>query len=372
MFTDEQNQFRDALRRFFTDVSPTSAVRRAMATERGFDPDVWRQACADLGLAGIHVPERYGGLGAGFTELGIALEEMGRALWCAPFFSSAVLATTAILHGATETFRARLLPAIAVGETIATLAFVDESGDWDPTAAPLRAHEHGDGFLLEGVRSFVLDGANADVIVCVARIDGGRGLSLFLVEHGAPGLSRRSLDVLDPTRRQAAITFDSVPAVLISDADAAGPAVARTLALGAIALANEMAGGCQIVLDMTVEYAKLRMQFGRPIGSFQAVKHRAANMLLDVEHARSAAYHAAAAVDAGDAEVPALAALAKAVASDAYRETTAACIQLHGGIGFTWDHDAHLWFKRAKSSEMLLGSPDEHREYYMTLLEARA
>ncbi len=374
-FTDEQLQFRDVVRRFMTNKAPISEARRLMETEPGYDRDVWIEACADLGLASIHIPECYGGLGFGYVELCIALEEMGRALLCAPFFSSSVLAANAILNGATERYKQKLLPQIASGEVIATLAVSEPSGVWDPSRTRLTADIDGDTYRLNGTKKFVTDGVIADVIIVVARTPGStdnEGLSLYLVDGESTGLRRRPLNVIDPTRKQAELTFSNVQADLISELGTVAEGLGRTNDQASVALANEMVGGCQILLESAVDYAKLRMQFGRVIGSFQAVKHKCTDMLVDVEHAKSAAYYAAVAVAEENADLPAIAALAKATVSDAYMRTAAECIQIHGGIGFTWDHDTHLWFKRAKSSEVFLGSPAFHRERYMQAIEASA
>ena len=374
-FTEEQVQFRAALQRFFMDKSEPAAVRVAMASQTGIDRDAWSQACDELGLAGVRIPEQYGGAGFAYVELGIAVEEMGRHLFCAPFFSSVVLAAEAILAAATEPFRELLLPSIASGSATATLALAEVDGVWDPAAVAMTATCAGDGARLSGTKHFVLDGATADIVLVVAREAGsmGRdGLSLYLVDATSDGLQRRALEVIDPTRRLAVLEFNDVRAECISTPGDVGAALCSAVDRATIMLANEIVGGCQVMLDTAVEYAKLRMQFGRPIGSFQAVKHKLADMLLDVEHAKSAAYYAAAAIDAGDTGIPALAALAKATAADAYMRVAADCIQLHGGIGFTWDNDTHLWFKRAKSSEMLFGSPAWHRERYLNAIEVAA
>jgi alkylation response protein AidB-like acyl-CoA dehydrogenase len=341
-----------------------------MASATGFDRGVWRAACDELGLASIHIPEVYGGMGFGHAELCIALEETGRALYCSPFFSSIVLASNAVLNGATEAWKQKLLPAIASGETLACLAFTEVDGSFDVAAMGVTARPDDGAYRLDGVKKFVIDGTQADIVIVAAQLAGAdTGASLFVVDGNSAGLDRRALEVIDPTRRQALLEFTHVRAELIGDAGGADAALRLTLHQAAIALANEMAGGCQALLDAAVAYAKLRMQFGRLIGSFQAVKHHCADMLLDVEHAKSAAYYAAAALDARDPELAALAALAKAVASDAYMRTAALCIQIHGGIGFTWDNDTQLWFKRAKSSEVFLGTPAFHRERYLQALE---
>lgn len=374
-FSTEQHQFRTAVQRFLADHASPQAVRAAMASEHGIDRSAWQRACEDLGLAGIRIPERYGGAGFGYVELGIAVEELGRRLFCAPFFTSVVLAAEAILAAATVPFRESLLPSIANGSAIATLALAEADGVWDPAAVAMTATATGNDVRLNGTKHYVLDGASADIVLVVARAAGTRdstGVSLYLVDATGDGLRRRAVSALDPTRRLAVLEFNDVPAQCISDPGDAGAALGAALDRATIMLANEMAGGCQVMLDSAVEYAQLRMQFGRPIGSFQAIKHKCADMLLDVEHAKSAAYYAAAAIDADDPALTALAAVAKATAGDAYVRAASDCIQIHGGIGFTWDNDTHLWFKRAKSSEMLLGSPAWHRERYLRAIEVAA
>ncbi len=364
-FSDEQEEFRRVVRRFLEDKSPPAEVRRLMETSEGCDPAVWQQLSEELGLPAIHIPEEYGGQGFGFGELGIVLEEMGRSLLCAPYFASVALATNAILNAGTDTRKKELLPSLASGETIATLAFSEPDGRWDASGVALTAKPVNGAFQLDGVKTYVLDGHTADLIVVVARSPGSTGedgLSFFTVAGDSPGLERRALSTVDATRKQARLEFRDVRAEPLGEIDAGASALARTLDQAAIALANEMVGGAQRVLEMAVEYAKTRVQFGRPIGSFQAIKHKCADMLLEVELAKSAAYYAAAAAADGDDELPALAALAKSLASDAYMRAAADNIQIHGGVGFTWEFDAHLYFKRAKSSEVFLGDPSHHRE----------
>jgi len=367
-FTEEQRAFRDSLRRFMEDKSPTTEVRRLMETESGRDDAVWRQMSDDLGLPAIQIPEAYGGLGFGFVELGIVMEEMGRALLCAPYFASTVLAANAILNAGTEDQKRAVLPPIAAGETIATLAFTEDNGRWDAGGVDLTATADGGSYRLDGVKSFVIDGQSAELIVVLARqpgSSGAEGLSFFTVRATAAGLERRPLKTMDPTRKQARLTFSSVEAELLGEAGAAAAPLAKTLDQAAVCLANEMVGGAGRLRESAVDYARLRIQFGRAIGSFQTLKHKAADMLLDVELAKSAAYYAAAAAAEGDDDLPALASLAKAGAAEAYLQTAIHTIQIHGGIGFTWDNDTHLWFKRAKSSEILLGDPSYHRELMM-------
>lgn len=364
-FTDEQEQFRAAIRRFLQEQSPPTEVRRLMDTAEGYDPKVWRQLSEQLALPGLHIPEQYGGAGFGMVELCIATEEMGRALLCAPYFSTAVLATNTILNAGTDVQKSSLLPDLASGKRLAALAITEHNGQWDPQAIELVATPDADGFRLDGTKSYVVDGHVADLLIVVGRVPGttgNNGLALFTVRADATGVERRSLESMDPTRKLARIDFHDAPAQLLGTVQDSSNALVRTLDQAAIALANEMVGGMQVLLDSAVNYAKLRVQFGRTIGSFQAIKHKCADMLLEVELAKSAAYYAAQAAAADDPEWPALASLAKASASETYLQIAIDCIQIHGGIGFTWDNDTHLWFKRAKSSEAFLGQPHYHRE----------
>ena len=361
--TNEQEEFRGVVRRFLEEKSPTTEVRRLMETAEGHDSAIWRQLSEDLGLPALQIPEAYGGQGFGYVELCIVMEEAGRALLCAPLFSSVVLAANAILEGASETQKKELLPGIASGEVIATVALAEADGRWSASGVATTAEPDNGAFRLDGEKCYVLDGHSANLIVVVARAPGSSGddgISLFAVEGDAKGLVREPLTTVDQTRKQSRLYFSGVRAELLGEAGAAAPAVARTLDLAAIALASENVGAAQKVLEDSVEYAKTRVQFGRPIGSFQAIKHKCADMLLDVELARSAASYAAAAADSD--EVPALASLAKAFSSDVFFRAARDSIQIHGGVGFTWEHDMHLYFKRAKSSEVFLGDPAYHRE----------
>ncbi len=374
-FTDDQEQFRSVIQRYLSDKSPTTEVRRLMETSEGYDRDVWKQLSQELALPGIHIPERYGGAGFGAVELGIVMEELGRSLLCAPYFSSSVLAANAILNAASEDQKTELLPDIAAGERLATLAVAEPSGRWDTQGIELiatpAAADNNEDYVLNGSKSFVLDGQVADLLIVVGRSAGttlDEGIGFFALPAATPGVERQPLDAMDATRKISQMTFRNAKAVLLGKPGEGAAALSKTLDQAAIALANEMVGGAQALLDSALSYTQMRMQFGRVIGSFQAIKHKCADMLLEVELAKSAAYYAAEAAAADDPELPALASLAKASASDAYMNTAANCIQLHGGIGFTWDHDTHLWFKRAKSSEVLLGDPSYHRELYMQRL----
>ncbi|MFN8035209.1 MAG: acyl-CoA dehydrogenase family protein [Acidimicrobiia bacterium] len=364
-FSEDQDALRDTVRRFLEAKSPSAEVRRLMETTEGYDEAVWKQMGQELGLQALHLPEEYGGQGFGFVELGIVFEEMGRVLLCAPYFSTVALAANAILNAATAEQKAALLPGIASGETIAALAFTEDNGRWDASGIELVATPSGGGYTLDGHKMFVLDGHTANLIVVVARLagtSGEDGIGFFAVDGAASGLTRKALSTMDQTRKQARIEFSGVAARALCEPGACWPAMSKTLDQAAVLMANEMVGGAQFVLDMAVQYAKDRVQFGRPIGSFQAIKHKCADMLLEVESAKSAAYYASWAAADDNEELPVVASLAKAYCSDAYFHTTAENIQIHGGIGFTWEHDAHLYFKRAKSSEILLGDATYHRE----------
>ena len=359
-FSDEQEELRAAVRRFLAEKSPESEVRRLMDTTEGYDPAVWSQMADQLGLQSLTIPEEFGGSGFTYVELLVVLEEMGAALLCAPFFSSVALAANALLTSGDDEAKKSYLPGIASGETIATLAITEDNGKWDFSGIELAATKKGDGWELNGHKMFVIDGHVANLIVVAART--AAGVSLFAVPGDAPGLTRTPLPTMDQTRKQARLEFSSTPATLIGTDGGAEPGLSKTLDLAAVALAAEQVGGAQHVLDASVEYAKTRIQFGRPIGSFQAIKHKCADMLLEVESAKSAAYYAAWAAAEDSDELPVVASLAKSYCSEAYFHAAAENIQIHGGIGFTWEHPAHLYFKRAKSSELLLGDPSYHRE----------
>jgi alkylation response protein AidB-like acyl-CoA dehydrogenase len=360
VFTPEQEELRRTVRAFLTDTSSSAQVRRLMETPQGLDRDVWHRMATQLGLHGLAVPEEYGGAGFGPEEQVVVFEETGRALLCAPYFGTVALATTALLAADDATAAKDLLPALVEGRSIAALAYTEDDGAWDPDATTMRADPSGDTWSLTGAKSFVIDGAVADLFLVVGRTE--RGLSLFAVEAGAAGLERTQLDTLDLTRKQVRLVFDGTPARLLGEDGAGRGILERTLDLGATLLAVEQVGGAQACLDMTVDYAKIRTQFGRKIGSFQAVKHRLADMLVAVESARSAAYHAGWAAANAPAELPVAAAMAKAVASEAYVFCATETIQLHGGIGFTWEHDAHLYYRRAHSTALLLGDASYQRE----------
>jgi alkylation response protein AidB-like acyl-CoA dehydrogenase len=315
-FSEEQEELRRITRQFLESKSPETEVRRLMETTEGYDPAVWSQMANELGLQSLVIPEEYGGQGFTYVELTVVLEEMGRALLAAPFYSTVVLATNAVLHSGDEAAKKEILPGIASGETIATLALTEPNGKWDVSGVEATATQDGDAWTIDGTKMFVLDGHVADVIIVAART--GAGLSLFKVDGDATGLTRTPLATMDQTRKQAKLEFSGVPATLIGTDGGAEEVLGRVLDLAVVALAAEQVGGAQKVLDMSVEYAKDRVQFGRPIGSFQAIKHKCADMLLEVESAKSAAYYAAWCAAELNDELPEVACLAKAYCSEAY------------------------------------------------------
>jgi alkylation response protein AidB-like acyl-CoA dehydrogenase len=359
-FTEEQEELRKTVRQFLEAKSSEAAVREQMETDNGFDAAVWSQMGEQMGLQGLIVPEEFGGSGYSYVELGIVLEEMGRSLLCAPFFSTVVLAANTLIHSGDDAAKAAYLPGIASGETIATVAFTEPSGKWDESGITATASGSGSSWTISGTKMFVLDGHTANLVIVAART--GKGVSLFAVEGGAAGLTRTALSTMDQTRKQAKLEFANTPATLIGTEGDGWKVLSTVLDLAAVGLAAEQVGGAQKVLEMAVEYAKVRVQFGRPIGSFQAIKHKCADMLLEVESAKSAAYYGMWCAAELNDELPSVASLAKAYCSEAYFHATAENIQIHGGIGFTWEHPAHLYFKRAKSSELLFGDPTYHRE----------
>jgi alkylation response protein AidB-like acyl-CoA dehydrogenase len=358
-FSEEQQMLRDSARRFLEDKVPMERVRELMETDSGFDPAFWAEMAAQ-GWQGMHIPEEFGGAGFGYLELVVLLEEMGRMLVPSPFFSTVALGANAMLVAGNEEQRKAYLPDVAAGERTLALAQLEASGRWDAEAVELAAAADGDGWVLTGTKHFVIDGHTADTLIVAARTPGG--VSLFLVEGDAPGVSRRRVETMDMTRKQAEVEFDAVPTSEMLGAEGTGTEVlARVTDLAVVALAAEQVGGAERCLEMSVEYAKERVQFGRPIGSFQAVKHKCADMLVQVESARSAAHYAGWAAAEDNEELPIVAPLAKSYCSEAYFFAASENIQIHGGIGFTWEHDAHLYFKRAKTSQLLFGTPTQHR-----------
>lgn len=373
-FTEEQEMIRDTAASFLAEVSDSEAVRRAMATEEGFEPELWRRICTEMYWQAIHIPESYGGMGLGYVEVVAMMEQMGRYLLCAPFFSTVCLGANALLLAGNEEQKARWLGDICAGSATATLAFNGGGSSWAADAVTATWRRAGDGFVLSGEYRYVIDGHTADLLVVAAREEGSsgaQGVSLFLLPAQTAGVTRRWLPTMDQTRKQASIALSNVqlPAdALMGEAGNSASVVAAVNDLAAVALAAEQVGGCQQLLDMTVGYTSERVQFNRTIASFQAVKHKAADMMLQTEVARSAVYYAACVAQekldntALAGELPEAASVAKSYCSDAYFALAGDALQLHGGVGFTWEYDVHLYFKRAKSSEHLLGNGAYHRE----------
>ncbi len=357
---DEQRELRNTAREFFHAHSDEVAVRAAIESPAGFDRRLWQMMADQLGLQGLLIPEEFGGADFAFTELQIVAEEMGRALVCGPFLSSAVLAVRALLASRDREGCAALLPGIADGSRIAAVAFTDRLGRWNPGDDSVHAQRRAGTWVLTGTRHFVLDAATADILLVAATSE--YGPTLFAVDPTVPHCRVEPLETLDLTRRQADVILDGAAATVIGDAGTADGYLRDVFDAGLAALASEQVGGARRVLDMSVEYARIREQFGRPIGSYQAIKHKCADMLLEIETATSAAQAAGAAVAESSPDAAQLCSLAKAYCSEAYCHAAVETIQIHGGIGFTWEHPAHLYFRRAKSSEMLLGTPTYHRE----------
>ena len=366
-FNDEQELLRSTARKFFENECPSETVRRLMDTPEGMSPELWAKL-AEQGWLGLVFPEAYDGMGLGFVDLTVLMEEMGRAVIPGPFFSTVLLGGLAILEAGSEAQKKEWLPKVAAGQKRVTLAWMEPSAMLGAAGVTLSAKGAAGGHTLSGTKLFVPDANTADAIVVAARTNAGTGedgVSLFLVPRGAKGLEVKLLPTMDQTRKLCEVTLTGVtlgPEALLGAPGLGWTPLARVLDRACVALCAEMCGGAQRVLDMTVEYAKIRQAFGKPIGSYQGVKHKAADMLVEVENSKSITYYAAWAMDEGASEGPLAVSMAKAYVSDAYRRVSAAGIQLHGGIGFTWEHDLHLYFKRAKGSEFTFGDATYHRE----------
>jgi alkylation response protein AidB-like acyl-CoA dehydrogenase len=373
-FNQEQELLRATARKFFESECTSEFVRARMAEPAGVTDGFWAKL-AEQGWLGLIYPEEYGGAGLGFVDLTVLMEEMGRAVMPGPFFSTVLLGGLTILEAGSAAQKKEWLDKISAGEAKVTLAFTEPNARWDAAAVTVTARESGGTFTLSGTKLFVLDAHLADALVVVARTREGKrpeeGLSLFLVPRGAKGVDVKLLPTMDQTRKLCEVTFTDVTVgadALLGPKDGAWSPLSRVLDRATVALCAEMCGGAQRVLDMTTEYAKIRIAFGKPIGSYQGVKHKAADMLVEIENAKSLTYYAAWAMDENVPEAPLAASMAKAYVSDAFRKAAGAGIQLHGGIGFTWEHDLHLYFKRAKSSEFTFGDATWHRERVAQLI----
>src|SRR5579864_4333587 len=375
-FSEEQELLRDTARKFLDSACTTKFVRERMATLEAVTPEFWSQI-AEQGWLGINFSEDDGGSGLGLTDLVVLMEEMGRAVMPGPYLATALLGGAAIREAGSAAQRQEYLPRIAAGALRATLASTEPNARWDASGITMNAQPMRGGFTLSGSKLFVPDAHLADIIVVAARTRDGStmedGVSLFPVPKDAAGLGISLMPSIDETRKLCEVRFDkvAVPQVaLLGELHQGWPVLARIYDGAAVALSAEMCGGAQRVLDMTVEYAKLRETFGKPIGSYQGVKHKCADMLVEVENAKSLTYYAAWAVDENQADAPLAVSMAKSYASDASRKVSNAGIQLHGGIGMTWEHDLHLYMKRAKSNEVAFGDATWHRERVASLLGA--
>ncbi len=373
-FTEEQQMIRDTATSFLAEVSDSEAVRRAMATEAGYEDELWSRITGEMCWHAVHIPEDFGGLGLGYVELVALLEEMGKRLMCSPFYSTVCLGVNALRVAGTDRQQERYLSRIAGEGTKATLAWTGTRGRWDADSIDATYASTDDGVVLDGRLRYVPDGHTADLLIVAARQEGSSdedGIGLFIVPADANGVARTWLPTMDQTRKQAQIDLSGVRVAagdVMRNLGNAWPLLSRVLDLARIAIAADQVGGASQVLDATADYIKERRQFGRPVGGFQAMKHKAADMMLKAEAARSAVYYAACIADQYLEERVAAetlaeaASIAKAYCSDAYFFNAGCAIQMHGGIGFTWEHDMHLYFKRAKSTQQFLGDAAFHRE----------
>jgi alkylation response protein AidB-like acyl-CoA dehydrogenase len=374
-FSEEQELLRDAARKFLDAACPTKFVRERMATAEAMTPEFWAQL-AEQGWLGILFSEDDGGIGLGVTDLIVLMEEMGRAVMPGPYLAT-LLGGLAIGRAGSAAQQREYLPKIAAGELKATLAATEPNARWDAAGVTLAARAERGGYTLSGTKLFVPDAHLADILVVAARTRDGStledGISLFVVPKGATALRVTTMPSIDETRKLCEVRFDNVAVpdgARLGELHGGWPVLSHVYDTAAVALSAEMCGGAQRVLDMTVEYAKIRETFGKPIGSYQGVKHKCADMLVEVENARSLTYYAAWAVDGNEADAPLAVSMAKSYASDASRKVSNAGIQLHGGIGMTWEHDLHLYMKRAKASEVGFGDATWHRERVARLLGA--
>jgi alkylation response protein AidB-like acyl-CoA dehydrogenase len=366
VFTDEHRELRAAVRRFCAEHSDESTVRRLMESTPPVDRRVWARLGSELGVLGLGVPEELDGTGGGLVEAAVVVEELGAALFCGPVFGTLALSIPALVAASDGPVRTGTLGALVAGSRTAAFAVPDRAGAFAADDVTVEAAGSGEEWTLTGTVERVVDGGTADDLLVAAT--GPDGTALFVVDAGGPGVARTALSTMDLTRPHASVRLTDAPARLLAGPEEAGRVVTHALTVGAVLLAAEQVGVAQHMLDLSVAYAGQRLQFGRPIGSFQAVKHRLADMLVEVEHARSTAYHAAWALQDGTDDPALAASIAQATCSAAATRIVADAVQVHGGIGFTWEHQAHLYFKRAFTDAALLGSADEHRDRVAALV----
>jgi len=365
--TDEQVELEAAVRSFLEDRMPEAEVRRLMETPTGYDEAAWEQFAGQLGLTGLAIPEEYGGAGYGFVELGVVATELGRALSGAPFLSSVVLAAQAIIASGDAAAMKDYLADIAAGELIAAIAVPAASSHWEPGDLGVSAVEHRGAWRLDGTVRGVAGGATASLLLIAAATASGTGL--FAVQADAEGLDRTAESSIDMTRRLATVRLSQTPARLVGSMGDGPRILDETRAVGAAVLAAEQVGTAERCLELAVGYAKLREQFGVLIGTFQAVAHRCADMLVEVLTARYAALYALWAIDQRQPNWRVMASLARIRCTEAVNYAAAECLQVHGGNGYTWEFPVHLYFRRARASELLLGHPSLHRELMAELLD---
>ena len=367
-FTEEQEMIRSQAAEFFKQEYPIAVVRESLADDHGFNQDLWDKMSA-LGWLSLVFPEEYNGAGLTFVELTVLLEQMGRVLIPGAFFSTVLLGGAAIVESGSPEQKSRWLKSIAEGKLKTTLAHIGPDGNWDARGtASVTAKVAGNDYIIEGTKLFVPDADSADLIICATGTsessNSTAGVSLFAVDRGSAGVSITALKTMDQTRRLYEVTLNRVHVPgdhVLGVVGSAWSTIENVLSRATIGRCAEMVGGAQKMLDMCIEYAKQRVQFGRPIGSFQAIQHKCADMLLLIESARSAVYAAACAASEDLEDTALLASVAKAYTSDACRFVAGEAIQIHGGMGFTWEHDTHLYFKRAKADEFSFGDAIYHR-----------
>jgi alkylation response protein AidB-like acyl-CoA dehydrogenase len=360
-WTPEQQALRIAVRSFLEARASEPVVRQRMMSTTGYERSEWSAFCSELGVGGLATPAAFGGAGATLVELGIVIEELGRALACLPFLSNAVLSQTVLTATGDSDACERLLPSICDGARTASFAFAERDLDWACPDVRTTASRGAGGWRINGEKQYVIDGMSADLLLTLARTPDG--VAIFEVNPRAEGVHRKSLPTVDLTRKQAVVTLIDTPAILVGDTAVGEYALAQALVVGSVCLSLESVGAAQHVMGEAVAYARSRYQFGRPIGSFQAIKHQCADMLLGLEHAKSVAYHAAqvTANDLSDHEAAQVASMAKVICQDAFVHATERNIQIHGGLGFTWEHSAHLYYKRAKANQLMFGDAAAHR-----------
>ncbi len=368
-FTEEQLMLRQMTRELLATESTAAKVRQLAESPEGYSPETW-QKLAELGLLGVTIPEAFGGQGLGMVEQALILDEMGRAALPSPYFATSVLAAGILIGSGNEALQRRYLPGIASGQIKATLALLEETPAWGPESVQLLAQPDGESWQLNGVKWLVPYAHVADVIIVVARTPGSAGPTIFAIDRNTPGVEIQAVEIVDLSSRVSRVTFRNVcasPDQVLGQVGGAASILNDLLRTAAVAASAEMLGAARKCLEMAVEYAKTREQFGQPIGTFQAIKHKCADMYVEVEESHSATYYAAWALSAGAPNASLAASVAKAYVSDAARKVCSDAIQVHGGMGFTWDYDLHLYFKHAKHLEPLYGDARFHRERALEL-----